>query len=120
MLCKHCHSKFSPRQFNQRYCSQRCQKLAFQKHKDESYPKDRFQWLNARWTPTAVEDRIWVKTGIENVRLYLEHRCRWMFPAEIALEIDTNPSEVRHLLSKFDLTYKNEYELNHETRKVWI
>ena len=96
----------------QKYCSPHCQKLAGQHRQDLRFKaiyNGGFQWLNSRWSPNPLRDRIWTSTGIENIKNYLHTRYRWMTPSEMAQEINTNSSQVRNLLTKYKLTHKNYY-----------
>ena len=108
--CKHCGIVFKVNlQKGKIYCSVKCQKAAGHKRWYAKFPKDCFAWLNPKWSPTPLEDRIWVKTGVESVKTYLQHRYRWLTTEEIALEINTNPSQVRHLLAHYGFYEGDKY-----------
>lgn len=65
-----------------------------------------FQWLNPRWMPTALEDRIWKYTGLEHKEIYFKSRYRWKLAYEMAKEIKTDAGEIRRLLSEYGFTYQ--------------
>lgn len=99
--CPYCKQEFKTHYFFKKYCSRACQKGAYQRRKDKSYPEGQFQWLNSRWSPTPLEDRIWARTGFESVGSYLNNRLHYLTPKEIAQEIDTNHSEIKTLCCKY-------------------
>lgn len=99
MICKNCQKEFKER-LHKIYCSTKCQKAAFQKRWYLRFPKDSFQWHNQKWIPSAIEDRIWVATGFESIKSYIQRR-RFMTPKEMGMEINTSARVITNLIMKF-------------------
>ena len=66
-----------------------------------------FKWHDSRWMPTKLEDKIWVISGCESVKEYLEKKILHNTPKEIALELDTAVINIHHLLADHDISVKD-------------
>ena len=102
MKCKYCGMNFEQKSNNshnakrKKYCSSKCQKAAWNK-KTYRYEEGKFHWLNQKWIPSVIEDRIWVATGFESIKSYLSRR-RWSRPREMAIEINTSAKNIVNLI----------------------
>lgn len=101
MRCLNCHKK-TKLKYNQDYCSKKCQQAAYQKRWYASFRNGGFQWLNQKWMPTLLEDKVWIKTGFESLRAYLIRR-QWATYNEIAWEIGISYNFAKDLYRRYNI-----------------
>ena len=105
--CKFCGREFKQHKVYHQYCCEKCRCAAKRERIRSQYPKVGWQWLNPHWSPTPVEDKVWVRTGFESIEGYLSTRYRWLTPREIGEEIGVSNSQASHLLMRYGYAVRN-------------
>ncbi len=102
MRCPYCERLFTTENPQKRYCSAKCQKYAHQKRWYLSFKNGGFEWLNQKWMPTKIQDRVWAVTGFESVETYLERR-KWADYTYIAIELGITYNFAKELYRKYTI-----------------